>query len=103
MQYEFRLPNAVTPQISVARVNKLRRNILDPAIEEAIKKAGTTELADVYLQLKELAKDECPPFTGIFEGNALCYTNENDIQAKLSKSALGKRLQRRQMPPNTVC
>lgn len=48
----------VTPPISVTRVNKLRRNILDPAIDEAIKKAGTTELADVYLQLKELAKDE---------------------------------------------
>jgi len=93
----------VTPHISVARVNKLRRNILDPAIEEAIKKAGTTELADVYLQLKELAKDEFPPFTGIFEGDALYYTNENDIQAKLSRSALGKRLKRRQMPPNTVC
>ncbi|MBY0473690.1 MAG: hypothetical protein K2Q13_01355 [Nitrosomonas sp.] len=92
----------VTPHISVARVNKLRRNILDPAIEEAIKKAGTTELADVFLQLKELAKDECPPFTGIFEGDALCYTNENDIQAKLSRSALGKRLKRRQMPLNTV-
>jgi len=92
----------VTPPTSVTRVSKIRRNILDPAIDEAIKKAGTTELANVYLQLKELAKDECPPFTGIFEGDALCYTNENDIQAKLSISALGKRLKRRQMPPNTV-
>ena len=92
----------VTPPISVTRVNKLRRNILDPAIDEAIKKAGTTELANVYLQLKELAKDEYPPFTGIFDNDALCYTNENDIQAKLSKSALGQRLKRRQTPPNTV-
>jgi len=92
----------VTQLTSVTRVNKLRRNILDPAIDEAIKKAGTTELVNVYLHLKELAKDEYPPFTGMFESDALCYTNENDIQAKLSKSALGKRLKRRQIPPNTV-
>jgi len=92
----------VTPPTSVTRVSKFRRNILDPAIDEAIKKAGTTELANVYLQLKELAKDEYPPFTGIFDCDALCYTNENNIQEKLSKSALGQRLKRRQIPPNTV-
>jgi len=93
------------PQVTKSentKTKKLRRDILDPAIDEAIKNAGTTELAEVYLHLKELAKDEHPPFTGIFDNGSLCYTNENDTQEKLSKPALGKRLKRREIPPSTV-
>lgn len=81
--------------VSGKKVNKQRRDILDPAIDEAINRAGNKELADVYLRLKELAKDEYPPFTGVFKGNALCYTNSNDELAELSKDALRHRLNRR--------
>lgn len=84
-----------TKPAPVTQVNKLRRDILDPAIDKAIKNAGNMEPADVYLKLKELAKDEEPPFSGLFEGDALCYTNTNDEPARLTKEALGKRLERR--------
>lgn len=84
-----------TKPAPVTQVNKLRRDILDPAIDKAIKNAGNMEPADVYLKLKELAKDEEPPFTGLFEGDALCYTDTNDKPARLTKEALGKRLERR--------
>jgi len=77
------------------KINKLRRNILDPAIDKAIEQAGNRKLADVYLRLKVLALAEEPPFKGTFEGDAMCYTDSNDKDAKLSKGALGKRLKRR--------
>jgi hypothetical protein len=72
-----------------------RRNILDPAIDKAINLAGNTNLADVYLQLKELALQEQKPFNGLTERDALCYTNDNGEPAKLTKNALGKRLKGR--------
>jgi hypothetical protein len=43
------------PQSIKIRTNKLRRNTLDPAIDKAIKEAGSLELASVFLKLKELA------------------------------------------------
>ena len=81
--------------VTMPQGNKLRRDILDPAIDKAIANAGNMKAADVYLKLKELAKVEEPPFTGSFEGDAMFYTNANDKSAKLSKEALGKRLERR--------
>lgn len=72
--------------------HKLNRNILDAAIDEAIKQAGNMQSADVWLKLKGLAIEEYSPFTGIIEGPALCYTNSNDKPAKLTKDALYKRL-----------
>lgn len=75
--------------------HKLRRNNLDPAIDKAIKQAESHELADVYLKLKALAIDEEKPFTGALDGDALCYTDDNNQPAKLPKEALGKRLKRR--------
>lgn len=77
------------------KTNKLRRNNLDPAIDKAIKQAGNMELADVYLELKELAISGEKPFTGALDGDALCYTDDNNDPAQLSKEALGKRLGRR--------
>lgn len=56
---------------------------------------GNLETASVFLQLKEFAKDEIPPFSGTFAGDALCYTDSNDKSAELTKNALGKRLKRR--------
>ena len=75
--------------------NKSRRNILDPAIDEAINKAGNTMLPDVYLQLKEMALNGKPPFTGVFNNDAIYYTNDNNELAELSKEALRQRLRRR--------
>ena len=83
----------------VTQGNKLRRNNLDPAIDKAIKQAGNMELADVYLELKALAIDEEKPFIGAIVGDALCYTDDNNQPAKLTKDALGKRLKIRRYPP----
>ena len=71
------------------------RNNLDPAIDKAIKLAGSLECADVYLKLKELALNGESPFTGLIDGDALCYTNIHDVADKLTKNALTKRLGRR--------
>ena len=79
----------------VTQGSKLRRNSLDPAIDEAIKQAGSDELAAVYLKLKAMALDEVMPFTGALDGDALCYTDDENNPAKLTKDALGKRLKRR--------
>lgn len=84
---------AVTQAIVVQ--NKLRTNCLDPAIDKAINKASSMNLNAVYLELKELALGSEKPFTGEFDGDALCYTDDGNILAKLTKDALGKRLQRR--------
>lgn len=79
----------------VTQGNKLRRNNLDPAIDKAIKQAGNMELADVYLELKELALAGEKPFTGALDGDALCYTDDNNQPKKHTKNALGKRLKNR--------
>ena len=85
------LPIAQT-DTTPTKVNKLNRNELDPAIDEAIKQAGNMELADVFLKLKELAINGTLPFTGLIERDALCYTNSDDERDKITKNALGKRL-----------
>ena len=72
-----------------------RRNALDPAIDKAIERAGNNNLADVYLQLRELALNEEKPFTGVNVRGALCYTDDSDQLAKLTREALGKRLNKR--------
>lgn len=85
----------IMPPAPAAQANKLRTNTLDPAIDQAIQQAGCTVLANVYLELKALAMDECKPFTGIVDGDSLCYTDDENKPAKLSKDALRKRLKRR--------
>ncbi len=83
----------VTP-IKVPSVrHKLRKNSLDVSIKKAIKKAESIETGAVYLELRALALDCEPPFTGAFDGAALLYTkDDNKTVAKLTKNALGKRL-----------
>lgn len=81
--------------VAEKRVIKLRRDILDPAIDKAIDRVGSSDLAAVWLKLKDLAIAEELPFTGVPEGAALCYTDVNDKPKKLTKAALGKRLNRR--------
>ncbi len=83
-----------TPSVNV-RANKLRRNTLDPAIDKAIQQAGNYDLADVYLKLKSIALDNEMPFTGEIQGDALCYTNDDNEPDKLTKEALRVRLKRR--------
>ena len=84
-----------TPPPKTIQIIPYRRNALDPAIDKAIELAGNKNLADVYLQLKELALNGEKPFTGVIVGNALCYTDDNDQPSKLTKEALGKRLNKR--------
>lgn len=85
----------VTPAAPITR-HKLKTDLLDAPIEKAIKQAGCLDTAAVFTQLKELALNgEALPFTGVFEGAALCYTNDNDNPAVLTKEALRKRLSER--------
>ena len=88
------LPKTGQPKHS-GEIKKERRNSLDHLIDEAIKLVGNLENSDVFPALKEMALNERRPFTGEVEGNSLCYTNDNDLPAKLTKEALGKRLKRR--------
>ncbi len=88
-------PVATTCAPSVApkpKSHKLNRNTLDPAIDEAIKRAGNMELADVFLKLKEMALNSHSPFTGGVGSRTLNYTNDNNVNDNFSKDALGKRL-----------
>lgn len=86
-------PKQTSPAVSTKR--KARRNFLDPVIDQAIEQAGSKELQEVYLKLKELALSSEPPFTGEIDGNGLCYTDDNDQRAILNKESLRKRLLRR--------
>ena len=72
--------------------HKLRTNSLDGPIRKAIGQANNLETGSVWLQLKELALQCEPPFTGQVEGSVLCYTNDDNKPDKLSKEALRKRL-----------
>lgn len=88
--------------------HKSNRNLLDSAIDKAIENAKNMELADVFLELKELAIGGCKPFTGFIGTDAtndidkssakpikkgsLCYTNDEDDVVGFTKGALKKRL-----------
>ena len=92
------------PQVTKSKntkTKKLRRDCLDPAIDQAISAAGNDEYADVYLQLKEMALNEFRPFIGATNNGSLCYTNDNDDHAELSKAALRQRLKRRRKKSTT--
>lgn len=86
----------------VRQVVKLRRNLLDPAIDQAIKDAnGSQEPSDVWLKLKELALKGFEPFTGAISDNGgLEYTVDGTkdggsaIKA-FTRNAVGLRLARR--------
>jgi hypothetical protein len=81
------LPIAVT-----SIKHKLRSNSLDVPIKKAIQKAASLATGAVLLELRELALSGEPPFTGAIDGGALCYTNDKNEPAKLTKDALAKRL-----------
>ena len=92
---------AIIPTKSRRR-HRLRTNTLDPAIDKAIKLAnGSLELAQVFLKLKGLALEGESPFTGVIDADALCYTNDKNIIAKLTKNALSKKLGRLRLRDKT--
>lgn len=77
---------------------RLRRDILDSAIDKAIKNAGNEEPAAVFVALRELAlKGEALPFNGLAEGPALLYTDAANKVVPFTKDALSKRLKRRRL------
>lgn len=86
------VPVAASAQVTE---HKLRRNSLDPAIDEAIERAGSSIVADVFLALREIALAGRLPFTGEVEGDALCYTDDENKVVNFTKDALRKRLSRR--------
>lgn len=72
---------------------KLRNNVLDTPIEKAIQQAKSLETSAVFLKLKELALAGEQPFTGLVDGPALLYTDDNTNKVKgLTKAGLEKRL-----------
>lgn len=79
----------------VRKVVKLRRNVLDPIIEEALAAAGGYDYVAVFSQLKELALRGDKPFSGLIENGKLHYTTADDKVAHLTLSQLRDRLRRR--------
>ncbi|CAE6878720.1 hypothetical protein [Paraburkholderia domus] len=75
---------------------KIRRNILDPAIEKATGMTGNKDTAAVFLALKNMALNGEAPFTGQVSNGNLCYTDDNNTVVYLTKNALRARLRRRQ-------
>jgi len=74
-------------------VHKLRQNSLDAPIRKAMENAKSRSVGTVFVHLRELALNGEIPFTGAFEGAAICYTNDDGEPAKLSKDALRKRIE----------
>lgn len=72
--------------------HKLRTNSLDVPIARAVKQAASLSTGAVYLKLRELALSGESPFLGTTAGAALCYTDDNNVEKKLTKNALSKRL-----------
>lgn len=90
--------------------NPKRENELDPLIEKAIETAGTDKTGPVWRQLREMAQEEIPPFTGKVRKEASSAKEEKsaalayhtDAVRKdgrrinhLTKNALDGRLKRR--------
>lgn len=82
--------------------HKLRTNSLDAPIVKAIRLVGSLDTGAVFLQLRALALEEELPFTGVTEGDALCYTSDDGASKKLTKSALRKRLKGHSLPATEV-
>jgi hypothetical protein len=83
-----------SPAKPITTQHKLRTNSLDAPIKKAIGLAGSLETGAVYLKLRELALGGEAPFSGAFDADALCYTNDRNEPDKLTKNALGKRLKK---------
>lgn len=76
--------------------HRMSQNLLDGPIKAAIDRAGSLSYQDVWIQLREIAKDGTPPFTGVVEGNKLGFVDDNNKFKELSKDALRKRMEKYQ-------
>lgn len=72
--------------------HRMSQNLLDGLIKAAIDRAGSLSYQDVWIHLREIAKDGTPPFTGLVEGDRLGYIDDNNKYKELSKDALRKRM-----------
>lgn len=84
------------------RRTKQRRDLLEPAIDQAINDAnGSTETPEVWLKLKQLALNEFPPFKGTFSEKGDIEYDDDDPSSggscikSFSRDALDSRLRRR--------
>jgi len=76
--------------------HRMSQNLLDGPIKAAIDRACSLFYQDVWIHLREIAKDGTPPFTGVVEGNKLGFVDDNNKYKELSKDALRKRMQKYQ-------
>lgn len=86
---------ASPPTQRVVLLTKHRRNALDSAIDEAIKRTQSGHHAEVFIQLRQMALAEYAPFTGSVDSKGIYYTTSTNRIACLSPSALASRMQRR--------
>ena len=74
---------------------KTRKDQLDAQIEAARKMANDpNNHNDVWIQLKEMAMDQCLPFNGHFTDEGLYFTSNSEDIKIFTKEALRKRLSR---------
>ena len=85
---------APLPASLVHRVRPGRRNILSPVIDRAVESVGSRDVQAVFPELREMALRQEKPFTGEIVGDALSYTDSKNRNARLTKEALSKRLNR---------
>jgi hypothetical protein len=78
--------------------HRMSRNLLDGPIRSAIDRASSSSYQDVWIHLREIAKDGTLPFTGLVEGNKLGFIDDNNKYKTLSKDALRKRLDKYHRP-----
>jgi hypothetical protein len=82
---------------------KRTRGVVAPAIERAIKTAGSTETGAVLLELRKLAIAKEAPFTGDTPGDGgLLYRDHNNQPAKYTREALRGYLRRRILPASPL-
>ena len=103
--HDERLRETLTPDAN--SLTKSRRDVLDPAIDEAINLANTHDTAAVWLQLREIAISGTPPFTGSVQAGKFAYTDARNQVRNFSRDALDRRLKRRlrasgRIPPHTA-
>jgi len=100
--YKFPAPSNVDATTIVAsphanstpRTTKAtKRDLVWPVIDTAILNAGSEDTAAVWLELKELALKEEPPFDGDVVNDVLKYT-EGEKKKEFSRKKLGDRLRR---------
>ena len=86
-------PQAIEEAKKIKAAN--HRGVLAAPIIKAIKRAANSELNTVWLELRELALNGEPPFTGECKNEKLAYTNAKNELKWFTKKKLGQRFTRR--------